>query len=274
MNYSFYKESADYVSRVLNRETDIGVILGSVSVGLLDKLEDKKEINYADIPNFLTSSAPGHAGKLVSGFLDGVNVLCMSGSFHSYEGYTFEQLSMPVRLFKCLGAKALILTNAAGAVNLTYKPGDVMIITDQIVFSGTSPLRGENVSEFGSRFFDVSNMYSKELIKTAEDCSQRSSLTVHEGIYFWMPGPQFETPAEIRAIRILGGDAVGMSTVTEALTAAHCGLPVLGLSVMTNMAAGILDVPLTAEEVTETAERTGEGFSSYLAEIIKNINLS
>ena len=271
MDYSFYKKSADYVLEKTGRKCDIGVILGSVSAGLLDVLEDKIEIDYADIPNFLTSSVPGHAGKLVSGVLGGKNVVCMSGRFHSYEGYSFEQLAIPVRLFKCLGVKTLILTNAAGAVNMNYKPGDVMIIEDQIVFSGTSPLRGPNVSEFGPRFFDVCSMYSKELMKVAEDCAKGNGITAHRGVYFWMPGPQFETAAEIRAIRTLGGDAVGMSTVTEALTAAHCGMPVLGLSVMTNMAAGILDVPLSHEEVTETAAKTGKKFSAYLADIIKNI---
>ena len=176
-----------------------------------------------------------------------------------------------MRLFKLLGVKATILTNAAGAVNASYRPGDVMIVTDHIKLTGNSPLRGKNVDEFGPRFFDVTNMYTPALRKLALDCAEGSGLTVHEGVYFFFSGPQFETPAEIRAARILGGDAVGMSTVTEALTAAHCGMPLMCLSVMTNMAAGVLDQPLTSEEVDETAQMIAGRFSDYVAKIVGRI---
>ena len=195
----------------------------------------------------------------------------MSGRFHSYEGYRFEELVIPMRVMKLLGVRAAILTNAAGAVNTAYRPGDVMVLSGHIKLNGDSPLRGPNVEEFGPRFFDTTRAYTPELRKLALDCAGDSSLRVHEGTYMFFPGPQFETPAEIRAARVLGADAVGMSTVTEALTAAHCGLPVLGLSVITNMAAGVLNRPLSGAEVDETARVIAEEFSVYLKKIISMI---
>ena len=268
-DFAFYKKSADYVKGIIGCEPDVGIILGSSGEGFAGLLEDRVEISYNDIPNFLRTTVSYMSGKLVFGSLEGKKVLCMLGRFHSYEGYSFEQLDIPVRMFKLLGTKALILTNAAGGVNTDYKPGDVMIITDQIAFSGTSPMRGPNIPEFGPRFFDASHLYAPELIAIAERVAENSPLTVQKGVYFWMPGPQFETPAEIRAIRTLGGDAVGMSTVTEALTAGHCGLPVLGLSLIANMAAGILDQPLSGEEVTECSMRVEKDFNEYIKNIIK-----
>ena len=270
-DFAFYKKSADYVRGIIGCEPDVGVILGSSGESFADLLEDRIDIPYSDIPNFLKTTVSYMSGKLAFGRLGGKTVLCMLGRFHSYEGYSFEQLDIPVRMFKLVGTKALILTNAAGGVNTGYKPGDVMIISDQIVFSGTSPMRGPNIPEFGPRFFDASHLYSPELIAVAEKVAEGSPLTVRKGVYFWMPGPQFETPAEIRAIRVLGGDAVGMSTVTEALTAGHCGLPVLGLSLIANMAAGILDQPLSGEEVTECAASVEKEFNAYIKEIVKNI---
>ena len=197
----------------------------------------------------------------------------MSGRFHSYEGYDFEQLAIPVRLFKLLGVKQLIVTNAAGGVNEGYRPGDIMVISDHIKLNGASPMRGKNLPAFGDRFFDVSRMYTPRLRELALRLSKDTKLRVHEGVYFFMPGPQFETPAEIRAIRLLGGDAVGMSTVTEALTAAHCGIELLGFSVITNMAAGMLDQPLTTEEVSETGRMIEERFSAYLKSVIREMNV-
>ena len=270
-DFDYYKASADYVLNIIGCEPEIGIILGSGLAPLAEMLEDRIEIPYTDIPNFLRSTVPGHAGKLICGKIGGKTVLCMSGRFHSYEGYSFEELSVPVRLFKLAGVKKLILTNAAGAVNLDYKPGDIMIITDQIVFSGTSPMRGPNIEQLGPRFFDCSELYSRELIALARERAQYCDLRIHEGVYFWMPGPQFETPAEIRAIRTLGGDAVGMSTVTESLTAAHCGIEVLGMSVLCNMAAGILKQPLSHAEVLATASMIETTFTAYVADIIMHM---
>lgn len=225
-------------------------------------------MDYRDIPNFLVSTVASHAGKLIFGTVAGKKVVCMSGRFHSYEGYDFEQLVIPVRVMKLLGVEKLILTNAAGGVNTAYRPGDIMLLSDHIKLNGSSPLRGPNDSRFGPRFFDMSRVYDPQLRKIALDCAEGSDLRVHEGVYMFFPGPQFETPAEIRAARILGADAVGMSTVTETLTAAHCGLPVLALSVITNMAAGVLDQPLTCQEVDETAKTIESRFSSYMKKIV------
>ena len=269
--YEYFKVGADYVREKIGFDPEIGMILGSGCGPLAEQIENPIVIPYEEIPHFLRSTVSTHAGKLICGMLAGKRVVCMSGRFHSYEGYDFEQLTAPIRLFKLLGCRAAVLTNAAGGVNLGYKPGDVMIITDQIKFNGASPLRGPNVEAFGPRFFDVQQMYTPALRQLARECAEGSGLTVHEGCYFFMPGPQFETPAEVRAIRLLGGDAVGMSTVTEALTAAHCGLPCLAFSVITNMAAGILDQPLTDEEVNEVGHVVADRFSAYLKRVIERI---
>ena len=271
-SYDYFKTSADYIKSVIgNFEPETGMILGTGLGGVAGKIEDPVEIPYKDIPNFLVSTAPGHAGKLIFGTFEGRRVVCMSGRFHHYEGYSFEQLVIPVRVLKLLGIKMLIVTNAAGGINRTYKPGDVMVISDHIKMTGSSPLCGPNVPEFGPRFFDVSNMYNKELRAVAMSCAGETSLTVREGVYFFFTGPQFETPAEIRAAGILGGDAAGMSTVTEALTAAHCGLPVLGISLITNLAAGVSPVPLSGADVDEIAAKVGPEFEKYFMNIVRRL---
>ena len=264
-------ESAEYLRGRIPFVPEIALVLGSSLGHFARQIEDPITVDYTDIPDFLRSTAPGHDGKLIFGTISGKKVVCMSGRFHFYEGYDFEQLSIPIRVLKLLGVRAVILTNAAGAVNTSYRPGDIMVIKDHIKLMGASPMRGENAAEFGPRFFDVSDMYTKKLRELALECGRDSVLRLQEGVYFYMPGPQFETPAEIRAIRLLGGDAVGMSTVTEALTAAHCGMPVLGLSVMTNMAAGVLDQPLTSEEVNETGARISTPFSDLVKKIVEKM---
>ena len=273
MDYTleYFQKSADYIRSIVPWRPEVAIVLGSFLGPFTDAIEDPIVIDYADIPNFLVSTVQGHAGKLIFGAVAGRRVVCMSGRFHSYEGYDFEQLVIPVRLFKLLGAKALILTNAAGAVNTEYRPGDIMIVSDHIKLTGASPLRGRNIDAFGPRFFDVSRMYTPELRALARECAEGTGLTLREGVYMFFTGPQFETPAEIRAARILGADAVGMSTVTEALTAAHCGMPLLCLSVMSNMAAGVLDQPLTHEEVLETATTVAARLSVYLKKIVERI---
>lgn len=267
----YFQKSADYLRSRAGGTPEIALVLGSCLGPFARAIEDPIEVDYADIPNFLLSTVASHAGKLIFGTVEGRRVACMSGRFHSYEGYSFEELVIPIRVLKLLGVRAAVLTNAAGAVNRDYRPGDVMIIKDHIKLNGPSPLRGPNVEDFGPRFFDVSRMYTPALRKLALDCAGGTGLHVHEGTYMFFPGPQFETPAEIRAARMLGADAVGMSTVTEALTAAHTKLPLLALSVITNMAAGVLDRPLSGEEVDETAERTAGPFSAYMRRIISAI---
>lgn len=273
-NFEYFKKSADYVRSLINDEPEIAIILGSGLGDFASRIEDPIEIKYEDIPNFLVSTVESHAGKLIFGKAGGKKIICMSGRFHFYEGYDYEQLVIPIRLFKLLGVKATILTNAAGAVNTDYKVGDIMIVSDHIKLNGASPLRGKNVDFFGPRFFDVTDMYTKKLRELALNCAENSGLTFREGVYMFFTGPQFETPAEIRAARILGADAVGMSTVTEALTAAHCSMPLLAFSVMTNMAAGVLDQKLSDEEVGIAAAKISERFGKYIEKVILQINIS
>lgn len=269
--YDYYKESADYILARIPQKPEIAMILGSSLGSLSNEVEDQIVIDYKDIPNFLVSTVESHAGKLIFGRLSGKYVVVMSGRFHYYEGYDFEQLAAPIRVFKLIGVQKTILTNAAGAVNTAYKVGDIMIINDHIKLMGASPMRGPNIPEFGLRFFDTTTMYTPSLRKLALDCAKRlgQEYRMHEGVYYYWCGPQFETPAEIRAIRTLGGDAVGMSTVTEALTAAHCEMDLLALSLMTNMAAGVLPQRLSGEEVSVAARDAAERFRELIREIVK-----
>ncbi|MFI3249489.1 MAG: purine-nucleoside phosphorylase [Eubacteriales bacterium] len=267
-SYDFFEKSAKYVLSKVDFKPEIAIVLGSCLGGLAEEIEDPVVVEYQDIPNFLLSTVDSHAGKLILGTLSGKKVVCMSGRFHYYEGYDFEQLVIPIRVFHCMGVEKTILTNAAGAINASYRPGDVMVIKGHIKLWGGSPLRGKNVEEFGPRFFDISDMYRKNLRAIALECAKDSDLKVHEGTYYYTSGPQFESPEEINAMRILGADAVGMSTVTEALTAAHCNMPLLALSLLTNMAAGVLDQPVTTEEVDETADQSALKLRAYVRDIV------
>ncbi|MBP9989706.1 MAG: purine-nucleoside phosphorylase [Ruminococcus sp.] len=270
-NYEYFKKSADYVKSIINDTPEIAIILGTGLGGFSKSIENHVEIKYEDIPNFLVSTNESHEGKLIFGTVAGKKIICMSGRFHFYEGYSFEQLVIPIRLFKLLGVQKTILTNAAGAVNTDYNVGDIMIVKDHIKLNGASPLCGKNIDEFGPRFFDTTDMYTASLRKLALECAENSPLTFREGVYMFFTGPQFETPAEIRASRILGADAVGMSTVTEAITAAHCSMPLLAFSVMTNMAAGVAKGKLSNEEVGENAEKIEKPFCDYIIEIISKM---
>lgn len=273
MKYSYedFKKGADYILSKVDFKPEIAMVLGSSLGSLADEIEDRVEIEYKEIPNFLLSTAPSHAGKMILGTLEGKKVVCLSGRFHYYEGYDFEELVIPIRVCKLLGANTVILTNIAGAVNEEYEPGDIMIIKDHIKLFGASPLRGTNIEEFGTRFFDVGNMYTKELREIAKEAAKNVDLDIKEGIYYYTGGPQMETPAEVRAIRILGADAVGMSTVTESLTAAHCGMKVLGLSLMVNMAAGVIEEPIADEEIVRIANESSLKFKELIREIMGEI---
>lgn len=271
-DYDYFKKSADYISRKIGGEVEIAIILGSALGSIAELIEEKTIIDYKDIPNFLLSTVENHEGKLIVGTLNGRRIICMSGRFHYYEGYEFEELVIPIRVFKLLGVNTVILTNAAGGINKDYEPGDIMIIKDHINLSGDSPLRGINIEKFGPRFVDLSDIYTKELRDKVKDVAKEINLGIKEGVYIYAKGPQFETPAEIRAYRSLGADAVGMSTVTESITAAHCNMRVLGLSLISNMAAGVLDKPITYEEVVEVGEKTKEIFKKLIVGLIKEIN--
>ena len=270
--YKYFKKSADYIRSKIDFDLDLALVLGSALGSLAAEIKDPIIIDYKDIPNFLTSTVKSHAGKLIIGKLNGKNVICMSGRFHYYEGYDFEELVIPIRVFHLLGVKTVILTNAAGGINRTFKPGDIMIIEDHLKLTGASPLRGENIEEFGDRFFDVSDMYTEKLRHIARKSAEKIDLDIKEGVYIFATGPQFETPAEIRLYRNFGADAVGMSTVTEALTAAHCGMKVLGLSLISNMAAGVLNQPVSAEEVDVVGREAADRFKELICEIISEIN--
>ena len=267
MSYPFsqYQESADYIiSRLSGFVPDIVMVLGSGLGFLGDMVEAPVSIPYGDIPHFKVSTAPGHAGQLVCGTLAGKKVAVMPGRLHHYEGYSFEEVSYAVRVLKLLGCDTLIVTNAAGCLNRDWDVGDIMLITDHVKFFLESPLRGENLPQFGTRFPDMSKVYTPALGEVARKSAKELGLPLREGVYCYFPGPQFETPAEIRAFRMLGADAIGMSTVPEAITARHAGMDILGFTLLSNMAAGILDQPLSGEEVNATAEASKEKFSKLV----------
>ena len=242
----------------------IAMVLGSGLGSLGDEVEDPIFVDYRDIPHFKSSTAPGHRGRLVFGTLEGKPVAVMQGRMHHYEGYSYEEVTYAVRVLRLLGCETLVVTNAAGCVNTAWKAGDLMLITDQIKMFSESPLRGENLPEFGVRFPDASHLYTPRLQQLARETAAELSIPLREGVYCYCYGPQYETPAEIRAARVLGGDAVGMSTAPEVIVAGHCGMEVLGITLLSNMAAGILDQPLSEEEVLSAGEAAREKFTGLI----------
>jgi purine-nucleoside phosphorylase len=271
MELNKIKESAKYINSKLRHKPEIGIILGSGLGDLANEVYDKITINYKDVPFMPVSTVKGHAGQFVFGTLSGKQVMIMQGRVHYYEGNSMSDLSIPIYIMKSLGIKYLVVTNAAGGVNTSFKPGDLMIITDHINLASINPLIGPNCEEIGPRFPDMSEAYSRELIEAASTASEKVKISVVKGVYAMMTGPSYETPAEIKMVRKLGADAVGMSTVPETIAANHCSIKVLGISCITNMAAGILDKPLLHAEVIDTSNSVKEKFSRYVKEIIKNI---
>ena len=261
-------EAAEYLRARLPARPDLALVLGSGLGGLADRIEDPVYIPYGQIPHFPVSTAPGHAGRFVFGRLSGRMVLCMQGRFHYYEGHDMAAIALPVRVLKALGCRALVLTNAAGGVNWDFSVGDFMLITDHINFMGANPLRGENEDAIGPRFCDMTHVYTPEFQQTARQVAAQQGITLREGVYLGYMGPSFETPAEIRAFRTLGADAVGMSTVPEAIAASHCGLPVLGVSLITNMAAGMAGKRLSGDEVIEIANQRGPVFQDFIRTVV------
>lgn len=270
-NLEYFEKSAEYVKSKIDFQPQLAIILGTALGRLAEDIRNPVVIPYGEIPNFLVSTVKSHAGKLILGELYGKIVVCMSGRFHYYEGYDFEQLTAPIRLFKLLGVRNVILTNAAGGINTGYRPGDLMIIKDHINLMGASPMRGPNDDRIGRRFFDVCNMYDEELRTLAKGLAGGCGLRIQEGVYAYQTGPHFETPAEIRFLRMAGADACGMSTVTEALTAAHCGLKTLAISLITNMAAGVVNNRVDGEEVDRTAAQSALEFRKYLKSIVEHM---
>lgn len=267
--FSEYQSSADYLrSQLGSFVPKVAMVLGSGLGYLAEQVENPISVPFYAIPYFRRSTAPGHAGRLVFGRLDGQNVAVMQGRFHYYEGYSFDEVTFPVRVLRLLGAETLIVTNAAGCVNEAWSAGDLMIIQDHIKLALKSPLCGPNLPEFGPRFPDSTYDYTPALQTLAEEVAKQQEITIRKGVYMYMPGPQYETPAEIRAARVLGADAIGMSTVPEVIVARHCGMDVLGITLLTNMAAGILDQPLTEDEVLIAAENGKAKFSGLIRGVL------
>ena len=267
------KNAGDYiVSRLNGRKVpEICIVLGS-GLGPLSEVCDKYfSIPYSEIPDFPRSTAPGHAGTLIAGNLSGKDVFMMSGRFHYYEGYPIETVVFYVRVLGLIGVKTLFLTNAAGGINKEMTPPEFVAITDHLSFFSESVLRGPNLDELGTRFPDQSSVYDKKLISLLEECAKDLNVKLSRGVYAYMKGPQYETPAEIRALRILGADCVGMSTVPEAVCACHMGLKVVAMSCITNMAAGINDAPLSEKEVLDTANAASSQSCALVKEFIKRI---
>jgi purine-nucleoside phosphorylase len=268
-------ERAEHAARTVrarfNEDVRIALVLGSGLGAFADDLEEAVSIPYEEIPGFARSTVEGHAGRLVLGKIEGAPVAVMQGRFHFYEGYGFEEVIFPVRTLGLLGVKSLVLTNAAGGINVSFDQGALMIISDHLNLMGTSPLRGAHDARFGARFPDMSEVYSRDYQEIAVEEARAMGLELRRGIYAALSGPSYETPAEIRMLRILGADAVGMSTVPEAIAAQQMGVKILGISCITNMAAGVIGEPINHQEVIDTGERVRDTFKELLRRVIPRL---
>ena len=270
--YALLEKWVRAVREVTDFTPEIGIVLGS-GLGDFARLVDRKaEVSYASLPGFPVSTVAGHAGKLIFGYVRSVPVVVMQGRVHYYEGYSMNEVVAPIRLMGLLGAKKLLLTNAAGGVNTSFTPGDLMLITDHISAFVPSPLRGENPQELGPRFPDMSRVYDEEMGRAVLEAGEKLGESLQQGVYLQWQGPNYETPAEIRMFRTLGADAVGMSTVCEAIAARHMGLRVCAVSCITNMACGILPQPLSHEEVQQTADRVKDKFQALVLESLESFH--
>ena len=266
--YSRAERAASTIRARTSEEARIAIVLGSGLGGFAEEFKNAVRIPYQQIPGFVTSTAQGHAGSLVIGRVEGVPVLAMQGRMHYYEGYSLEEVTFPIRTFKLLGIETLILTNAAGGIDVQLSQGALMVISDHLNLMGVNPLRGPNDERFGPRFPDMSEVYSRELQERVVEEARELGVTVRRGIYAALAGPSYETPAEIHMLRAFGADAVGMSTVPEAIVARQMGMNVLGISCITNMAAGISENPINHEEVIETGQKVRATFTQLLRRVI------
>lgn len=271
LGYIMIEETLDYINEYTdNFEPEIGIVLGSGLGDLADKYCDIA-IPYSNIPHFAKSTVQGHKGQLVFADINGRKVVMMQGRNHFYEGHSMSDVTYPIKVMKKLGVKTLILTNAAGAVNKSFRPADLMVITDHINFMGTNPLIGRNDENFGVRFPDMSEVYSKNLIKIVDAAGRLLKLDLKHGVYMATTGPSYETPAEIRMARFMGADAIGMSTVPEAIVANYCGIEVIGISCISNYATGVSTKKLSHEEVIETTDKVKAKFKELVLLVLKNI---
>lgn len=262
--------SARFIRERINAEVDVAVVLGSGLGAFAETLENKTIVPYEEIPDFARSTVEGHSGRLVAGALPGtsINVAVMQGRFHYYEGYSLDEVTLPIRAFGAMGVKKLALTNAAGGVNQGFRAGDLMLISDHINLMSISPLRGKHDNRLGARFPDMTEVYSKEYRRIAKEAAAELNIRLIEGVYLSLQGPNYETPAEIRMMRLLGADAVGMSTVPEAIVARQMGMKTLGISLITNAAAGLEDTEINHAEVMEMGQRVSHQFCELLTKII------
>lgn len=269
--YERVEHTARTIRARYTEEVRVAVVLGSGLGAFADDLEESHAIPYEELPGFARSTVEGHAGRLVLGKIGGVAVAAMQGRFHFYEGYAIDEVVFPVRTFGLLGVKSLVLTNAAGGINVGFDQGALMVINDHLNLMGVSPLRGAHDQRFGERFPDMSEVYSRDYQEIAVEEARQMNLELRRGIYAALSGPSYETPAEVRLLRTLGADAVGMSTVPEAIVARQMGLKVLGISCITNMAAGVIGEPINHEEVMETGARVHETFKELLRRVIPRL---
>lgn len=271
-NYEKLMKCFECVQQKITFKPEIALILGSGLGDYADTMEVVETLDYHDIEGFPVSTVPGHKGRFVFGYAGGVPIVAMQGRVHFYEGYKPQDVVLPIRLMKLMGAKVLFLTNAAGGINRSFNAGDFMLITDLISMSVPSPLIGENIDELGVRFPDMSEVYSRRLRKIIENSAVTAGVPLRRGVYIQTTGPQYETPAEIRAYERLGADAVGMSTAIEAIAARHAGMEICGISCISNLAAGISVNPLTHAEVQETADRVAPLFKKLVTQAIRDIH--
>ena len=273
MNADYEKLMKCYecVQQKISFRPELALILGSGLGDYADTMQVVETLDYHDIEGFPVSTVPGHKGRFVFGYAGGVPIVAMQGRVHFYEGYRPQDVVLPVRLMKLMGAKVLFLTNAAGGINRSFSAGDLMLITDHISMSVPSPLIGENIEELGVRFPDMSEVYSRRLQKIVENAAVTAGVPLRRGVYIQTTGPQYETPSEIRAYERLGADAVGMSTAIEAIAARHAGMEICGISCISNLAAGISVNPLTHKEVQETADRVAPLFKRLVTQTIADI---
>lgn len=274
MNETYEKlmKCFDCVQKKISFKPELALILGSGLGDYADTMEVMETLDYHDIEGFPVSTVPGHKGRFVFGYAGGVPIVAMQGRVHYYEGYKPQDVVLPIRLMKLMGAKTLFLTNAAGGINRSFNAGDFMLITDHISMAVPSPLIGENIEELGVRFPDMSEVYSRRLRKIIENAAVIAGVSLRKGVYLQTTGPQYETPSEIRAYERLGADAVGMSTAIEAIAARHAGMEICGISCISNLAAGISANPLTHAEVQETADRAAPLFRKLVTQAIKDIH--
>lgn len=270
--YALLEKWVRAVREVTDFTPEIGIVLGSGLGGFARLVDRKAEVSYASLPGFPVSTVAGHAGKLIFGYVRSVPVVVMQGRVHYYEGYSMNEVVAPIRLMGLLGSRKLLLTNAAGGVNTSFTPGDLMLITDHISAFVPSPLRGENPQELGPRFPDMSKVYDEAMGRAVLEAGEKLGQELRQGVYLQWQGPNYETPAEIRMFRTLGADAVGMSTVCEAIAARHMGLRVCAISCITNMACGILPKPLSHEEVQQTADRVKDKFQALVLESLESFH--